>query len=86
MFHPGCVNRERVGTIRYGFDLEMEGHAVVENFDEQVVIRDIHEARASGKTFRSIARALTERGVPTKSGRSSTWQGKTVQMILARSA
>ncbi len=80
------ANGQRVGTIPFGFDLADDGSTLVENTDEQRVIRDIHELRASGKTFRRIARVLTERGVPTKSGRSSTWQGKTVQMILARSA
>ena len=51
-----------------------------------VIYKDIRQLHASGKTFRRIARVLTERNIPTKSRRSSTWQGKTVQMFLARTA
>ena len=79
------ANGQRIGTIPYGHDLAPDGRTLVENTHEQGVIRDIHKLRASGKTFRRIAQVLTDRGVPTKSRRSSTWQGKTVQMILARS-
>ena len=77
---------ERVGTVPYGFDLADDGKTLNENTAEQSIIREIRNLRATGKTFRKIARVLTERGIATKSQRSLAWQGKTVQMILARGA
>lgn len=78
------ANGERVGTIPYGFDLADDGKTLLLNAGEQGVIRDIRDLRAAGKSFRRIAKVLTERSVPTKSGRSTAWQGKTVQTILSR--
>ena len=74
---------QRVGTVPYGFDLGDDGGTLVENADEQRIIRDIRDLRVSGKSYRRIARVLTERGIATKSGRT-TWAGRTVQQISVR--
>ena len=79
------ANGQRVGTIPFGFDLAPDGRTLVENTDEQRVIREIRDLRASGKSYRRIARVLTERGIATKSGRT-TWAGRSVQQIHGRTA
>ena len=77
---------ERVGTVPYGFDLADDGKTLIENADEQAVIGGIRDLRAAGKSFRRIAKVLTERSVPTKSGRSTVrvilWQPDRAHMRL----
>ena len=55
-----------------------DGNTLVPNNSEQVVIRDIQTMRASGMTLEAIADALTERGEPTKTGKSSRWTHQAV--------
>ena len=78
------ANGQRVGTVPYGFDLADDGTMLVENPTEQAVIQDIRAQRAAGKKLEQIAAALTERGVPTKTGRSKEWSHQTVARILKR--
>ena len=40
--------------------------------------------RSRGVTLKRIANALTERGVPTKTGKSNRWTHQAVARILAR--
>ena len=78
-------NGQRIsGRIPYGFDLAADGSTLVENPDEQGVIEDIRAMRASGNKLKQIADALTERGVPTKTGLSKCWGHQTVARILSR--
>ena len=78
------ANGERVGAVPYGFDLAPDGCALVENSAEQAVIADIRAMRAGGMRLQRIARALTTRGVPTKTGRSDRWSHQAVARIIAR--
>jgi|GEM_PF-3076560 len=54
------------------------------NESEQAVIRDIQAMRASGLTLERIADVLTERSVPTKTGKSSRWTHQAVGRIVRR--
>lgn len=76
-------NGERVGTVPYGFDLGDDETTLVENETEQTVIQDIQAMRREGKTLVRIAHALTERHIPTKTGKSR-WSHATVSRILSR--
>ena len=75
---------ERVGKLRFGFDLDQDGCTLVPNPGEQEAIGWIKALRAEGFTLRQIADALTNRGIATKEGRKE-WKHSTVQRILGRS-
>ncbi len=78
------ANGQRVGTVPYGYDLADDGVALVPNNAEGAVIRDIQGMRASGMTLEAIADALTRRGEPTKTGKSSRWTHQAVARIVSR--
>ncbi len=78
------ANGQRIGTVPYGFDLADDGAALVPNEAEQAVIADIRGMRSNGMKLEKIAAALTKRGVPTKTGRSTAWTHQAVARILGR--
>ena len=78
------ANGQRIGAIPYGFDLADDGSTLVPNESEQAVIRDIQAMRARGMKLQQIADAVTERGVPTKTGKSNRWTHQAVARILKR--
>jgi len=78
------ANGQRIGQIPYGYDLAEDGATLVENPAEQAVIADIRAMRKRGMKLAHIADALTDRGVPTKTGRSARWGHPAVRTILAR--
>lgn len=79
------ANGQRIGAAPYGFDLANDGVTLVPNDSEQAVISEIQAMRASGMTLEAIADALTERGEPIKTGKSSRWSHQAVARILGRS-
>lgn len=78
------ANGQRIGTVPYGFDLAADGASLVPNEIEQAVIAEIRVMRANGMKLEKIAAALTDRGVPTKTGRSERWTHQAVARILCR--
>lgn len=78
------ANGQRVGSVPYGFDLADDGTTLTENAAEQEVIPDIKAMRAQGRKLKQIASTLTERGIPTKTGKSTRWGHQAVARILAR--
>lgn len=78
-------NGERVGKVRFGFDLAADGVTLVPNELEQVAVELIRQLRAEGETLRSIAAELTRRGVPTKEG-NHEWTHTAIARILDRAA
>ena len=77
-------NGQRIGAVPFGFDLATDGTTLIPNEREHAVIGDIRTMKASGMTLREIAIALTERGVPTKTGKSHRWTHQAVARILSR--
>ncbi len=81
---------ERTGKVPLGFDLVDDGRrsrdgrplALVENHAERATLDLIIALAASGLGPRAIARELTARAIPTKSG-STGWAHSTVVRILA---
>jgi len=59
---------ESLGKTPFGFDLADDGVTLVENADEQNVLRLIRQLRERGESLRKIAAELTRRGIPTKEG------------------
>ena len=78
------ANGQRIGAIPYGFNVAADGTTLVPKNSEQAVIRDLHGMRASGMTLEAIADALTRRGEPTKTGKSTRWSHQAVARILGR--
>jgi site-specific DNA recombinase len=77
------AKRERVGKVRFGFDLAADGKTLVANTAEQTAIALMHELRGQGLTLRAIAAELSVRGIPTKAG-LSTWSNQAVRYILGQ--
>ena len=78
-------SRQRVGKVRFGFDLGPDGTTLVENPAEQETLAFMRNLRAAGRTLRQIAAELTARHIPTKE-RKSRWTHTAVAYILARAA
>jgi len=78
------ANGQRVGSVPYGFDLADDGTTLVPNESEQAVIADMKAMRTTGRKLKQIANTLTERGVPTKTGKSLRWTHQAVARILNR--
>ncbi len=78
------ANGQRTGGVPYGFDLADDASTLIENPREQAVIRGIRSMRARGMKLKQIAGTLTERNVPTKTGKSNRWTHQAVARILAR--
>ncbi len=78
------ANGQRVGAVPYGFDLATNGATLVPNEAEQTIIRDIRTMRSKGTTLEAIAKTLTTRDIPTKTGKSNRWTHQAVARILGR--
>ena len=78
------ANGQRIGSVPYGYDLADNGITLRPNTQEQAILKDIRAMRKSGKTLHAIADALTERGVPTKTGKSNRWSHSAIARILRR--
>ena len=78
------ANGQRVGAVPYGFDLADDGVTLIPNESEQAVIADLKAVRSRGMKLQQIAARLTERGVPTKAGKSARWTHQAVARILDR--
>jgi DNA invertase Pin-like site-specific DNA recombinase len=72
---------QRVGRVRFGYDLAEDGVSLVPNEVEQAALAIIVGMRQAGHTLRSIAEALTSRQIRTKDG-LATWSHSTVAYIL----
>jgi site-specific DNA recombinase len=77
--------RQRVGKVRFGFDLSPDGTTLVENPVEQQTLVFMRNLRAAGRTLRQIAAELTALNIPTKE-RKSRWTHTAVAYILGRAA
>ena len=77
------ANGQRIGTVPYGHDLAGDGTTLILNEQEQTILATIQQLRAGGRTLQQIARSLTQRGIPTKTGRSS-WTHQAIARILGR--
>ena len=78
-------NGQRVGKIRFGFDLAPDGITLGENPAEQQTLAFMRNLRAAGHTLRQIAAELTALNIPTKE-RKPRWTHTAVAYILARAA
>jgi DNA invertase Pin-like site-specific DNA recombinase len=75
---------ERVGSVRFGFDLAADGTTLVANPVEQEAIGIMRELRSAGKSYPAICAELDARGIKTKEGKP--WLPMTVRNILLRAA
>ena len=78
------ANGQRIGTVPYGFDLGDDRVTLIPNESEQAIVREIREMRLAGMTLEKIAGHLTDRRIPTKTGRSIRWTHQAVSRIARR--
>jgi site-specific DNA recombinase len=78
------ANGQRVGKVRFGYDLATNGTTLTPNPLEQEAIHLMKQLRCAGQSFRQIAAELTARSVATKEG--NPWQAMTIRNILRRAA
>jgi DNA invertase Pin-like site-specific DNA recombinase len=75
---------ERVGKVRFGFDLADDGKTLLPNETEQAAIGLMRSLREAGHSLRAIAAELTGRAIPAKEG--GVWKAGSVAYILKRVA
>jgi site-specific DNA recombinase len=73
---------ERVGRIRFGYDLGPDGKTLLPNELEQEAIRRMQEWKAQGKTYRDLVKLVEALGIDTKDG--GVWRPATIRQILLR--
>ena len=78
------ANGRRIGTVPFGFTLDVDGATLSPDDAEQSTIATIHEMRVRGLTLQRIAAVLTERRVATKTGKSARWTHQAIARILNR--
>jgi hypothetical protein len=94
---PLCADRlriQQVDTLKHCvgtilglrvWPLADDETTLVQNDAEHDVIAEIRDMRSRGRKLQGIADALTEHGIPTKTGRSNRWSHQAVARILNRS-
>jgi DNA invertase Pin-like site-specific DNA recombinase len=78
-------NGQRVGKVRFGYDLADDGVNLIPNPTEQAALSLMQSLRAAGRTLRQIAKELTTRHIPSKEGHAQ-WSHTAVAYILNRAA
>lgn len=71
---------ERVGRVRFGYDLAEDGKMLVPNQKEQEALRLMLRLRSKGLVLRKIASELDRMGFYAKDGRP--WQASTIKQLL----
>lgn len=72
------------GEVPFGWTVDADG-TLIEQADEQNVLRIIDELRQAGISLRKIAAILTDAGHPTKKG-GAAWSHTTIKSIIERAA
>lgn len=79
-----CELRSRGGAYsRTPFGFEREGDSLVAHIEEQRVLARMRRARASGKSYRTIAQSLHRSKTPAKSG--GKWYASSVRSNILTS-
>ncbi|MBM4253831.1 MAG: hypothetical protein FJ146_17830 [Deltaproteobacteria bacterium] len=78
------ARREKLGGayVPFGFDCP-DGKTLVPNTNEHLAILAINKLQAAGWSLRAIGSYLSERGIKTKSGRT-TWHPETIRKLIRR--
>lgn len=78
------LNGEKTGgDIPFGYSLDIDGQTLMEDREEQEVIRLIKEWKENGCSLRSIGEELQRRGHLTKTGKIK-WHPQSIARILKR--
>lgn len=80
------LNGEKTGgDIPFGYSLDIDGQTLMEDREEQEVIRLMKDLKGKGYSLRSICRELESKGYLTKTGKT-TWHHQSIAQILKRMA
>jgi len=77
-------NGEKTGGKHAPFGFDAINGKLIENAQEQTIIKTVHDLKNNGLTLRAISNELNQRGLKTKTGRN--WNIKIVWKILQRKA
>ena len=77
------ANGERVGRVPFGKQVAADGIHLEDNEDEQAVLTQLRNLRASGLSYRALAAELNRRGAFNRTGR---WNHASVYNIANREA
>ena len=78
------LNGEKTGgDIPFGYSLGIDGQTLMEDREEQEVIRVMMDLKGKGCSLRSIGEELQRRGYLTKTGKT-TWHPQSIARILKR--
>jgi DNA invertase Pin-like site-specific DNA recombinase len=77
------AKHERVGSVRYGFNLGADGKTLVEDSEQQKAIKTMHDLHRNGCSYRTICAELGEQGFAPM---GQKWHAKTVMSVLKRTA
>ena len=75
--------RKMGGDVPFGYRLDSDGKHLIEDTDEQEVIRLIRQLRTEGESLRAIGDELRQRGVLTRRGKT-TWHPQTIKQIIGQ--
>jgi DNA invertase Pin-like site-specific DNA recombinase len=74
---------ERVGKVRFGYNLADDGKTLIENREEQKAIQLMRKWRVKGKTYRELVKIVEDLVIDTKEG-GRVWLPMTIRRILNR--
>jgi DNA invertase Pin-like site-specific DNA recombinase len=69
MQHKASVGEYTGGDVPYGYGLAPDREHLVENPEEQQVLRTARKLRGAGLSLRSVARELNAQGIRSRTGR-----------------
>lgn len=78
--HKRSRGEKTGGSVPFGFDLDADGVHLIENDQEQVVIREARELHRTGLSLRKVASELHVRGLVARNGRP--FQAAQVQRMI----
>ena len=78
--HKRARGEKTGGDVPFGFDLDADGVHLIENDQEQVVIREARELHRTGLSLRKVASELHVRGLVARNGRP--FQAAQVQRMI----
>jgi len=74
---------EVYGPVPMGFDCD--GGRLIENADERAIVEYMQSLRKDGASLRAVAKALNDKGIPTKN-RGRQWYASSVRVVLDRAS
>lgn len=76
---------QRVGTLPYGYTVDVDGATLIDNPEEQRITGIIRQLRRDGMTLAAIRAELQARGIRNRAGKT-VWPLSTIHAIVKEAA